>query len=348
MKRSLFILFLLTLPVAALYSQKAQQYKVGCIGFYNLENLFDTEDDPIINDAEFLPTGAKNWTKELYMDKLGNLSRVISELGTELSPDGVSILGVAEIENRRVLEDLVSQPKLASRNYQIIHFDSPDQRGIDVGLIYQAKYFTPTTSKAVLMPIFSPTGDTIKTRDILFVSGLYDGEPLHILVNHWPSRRGGEAASQPFRNAAALICKNIADSLIQADPNAKILIMGDLNDDPTSPSVKKVLAVSYKKEETKKGGLFNPMYDFYKRGIGTLAYQDSWNLFDQIILSYGLINEKTGGFQFYNARVFNENYLFQKSGQYRGYPHRTFSGDTYIAGFSDHLPVFVYLVKPIQ
>mgnify|MGYP000367249381 CR=1 FL=1 len=348
MKRAVFFLFLLTLPASALVAQKAQQYKVGAIGFYNLENLFDTEDDPAINDSEFLPTGKKNWNDANYQDKLGNMSRVISELGTELSPDGISILGVAEIENRKVLEDLVKQPKLAARNYQIIHFDSPDERGIDVGLLYQAKYFKPTGSQAVFTPIFNPDGSPRKTRDILFVSGLYDGEPIHILVNHWPSRSGGEAASQPYRNAAALICKNIADSLMQADPNAKILIMGDLNDDPTSPSVKKILDANFKKDDTKKGGLFNPMYDFFKRGLGTLAYQDSWNLFDQIIISYGLINEKAGGFQFYNARVFNESYLFQKSGQYRGYPHRTFSGDTYIGGFSDHLPVFVYLAKPIK
>lgn len=348
MKKSVFFLLLLILPAFTLFAQKAQQYKVGAIGFYNLENLFDTEDDPLINDSEFLPSGKKNWTETIYQEKQGNMARVISELGTELSPDGISILGVAEIENRKVLEDLVKQPKLAARNYQIIHFDSPDERGIDVGLLYQAKYFKPTSSQAVLMPIYNPDGSTRKTRDILYVSGLYDGEPLHILVNHWPSRSGGEAASQPYRNAAALICKNIADSLMQADPNAKIIIMGDLNDDPTSPSVKKILAANFKKEDTKKGALFNPLYDFFKRGIGTLAYQDSWNLFDQIIISYGLINEKAGGFQFYNARIFNENYLFQKSGQYRGYPHRTFSGDTYIGGFSDHLPVFIYLAKPIQ
>ncbi len=347
MKKTVFTLVFAFLLVYTSFAQQAKQYKVGCIGFYNLENLFDTEDDPKINDSEFLPGGAKRWTEELYKDKLGNMARVISELGTEMSPDGISILGVAEIENRRVLEDLVKQPKLAGRNYQIIHFDSPDERGIDVGLLYQGKYFKPTSSRAVVMPIYTPEGDTNKTRDILFVSGLYDGEPLHVLVNHWPSRRGGEAATAPYRNAAALICKNIADSLMQADPNAKIFIMGDLNDDPTSPSVKKVLNVSYKKEDTRKGGLFNPMYDFFKRGIGTLAYQDSWNLFDQIIISYGVVNEKAGGFQFYSARVFNENYLFQKSGQYRGYPHRTFSGDNYIGGFSDHLPVFVYLVKPL-
>jgi len=347
MKRSVFFLLLLALPAINLLAQKAQQYKVGAIGFYNLENLFDTEDDPLINDSEFLPTGKKNWTEAIYQEKQGNMARVISELGTELSPDGVSILGVSEVENRKVLEDLVKQPKLASRNYQIIHFDSPDERGVDVGLLYQTKYFKPTSSKAVFTPVFNADGTPDQTRDILFVSGLYDGEPLHILVNHWPSRSGGEAASQPKRNASALICKNIADSLMQADPNAKIIIMGDLNDDPTSPSVKKILAASFKKEDTKKGGLFNPMYDFFKRGIGSNAYQDSWNLFDQIILSHGLINEKAGGFQFYNARVFNESYLFQKSGQYRGYPLRTFSGDNYIGGFSDHLPVFVYLVKPI-
>ncbi len=338
----IFLFFLLSFSNA-----QDQQYKVACIGFYNLENLFDTEDDPAINDEEFLPTGTRLWTTEVYQEKQRNLARVISELGASLTPDGVAILGVSEIENRRVLEDLVKEPALASRNYQIVHYDSPDRRGIDVGLIYQPKYFTVTGSKAIPLMIYGENESRIYTRDILYVAGLLDGEPLHVLVNHWPSRRGGEAATQPYRNAAALICKNVKDSLLQIDPNAKVIVMGDLNDDPTSSSVKKVMAAKHKKDAVKAGDFFNPMHEYFKKGIGTLAYRDAWSLFDQIILTEGLVNEKQDGFRFYKAQVYNEKYLIQKTGQFKGYPYRTFDFDNYIAGYSDHFPVFVYLIKPL-
>jgi hypothetical protein len=344
MFKQLFTLFIFFLVSQISFSQ--QQYKVACIGFYNLENLFDTVDDTLINDEEFLPEGLRKWTPDVYEEKKRNLARVISELGTELTPDGVAILGVAEIENRFVLEDLVKQPAIVSRNYQVVHHDSPDRRGIDVGLLYQPKYFTVTGSRAIPLLIYSDDGERIYTRDILHVAGLLDGEPLHVLVNHWPSRRGGEAATQPFRNAGALICKNVKDSLLQIDPNAKVIVMGDLNDDPTSPSVKKVLAAKGKKPDVKDGDFFNPMFDYFKKGIGTLAYRDAWSLFDQIILSEGLVDEDQAGFRFYKAQVYNENYLIQKTGQFKGYPYRTFDFDNYIAGYSDHFPVFVYLLKP--
>jgi len=340
------ILFVLLFSFHLSIAQQ-QQYQVACVGFYNLENLFDTFDDPITNDEEFLPTGLRRWTTAVYQEKQRNLARVISELGTELTPDGVAILGVAEIENSLVLEDLVREPALADRNYQIVHYDSPDRRGVDVGLIYQPKYFTVTGSQAIPLMIYNEEGNRIFTRDILYVAGLFGGEPLHILVNHWPSRRGGEAASQPFRNAAALICKNVKDSLLQIDPGAKVIVMGDLNDDPTSPSVKKVLAAKNKKKDVKAGDFFNPMHDFFKNGIGTLAYRDAWSLFDQIILSEGLVQEDQSGYRFHKARVYNEKYLIQKTGQFKGYPYRTFDFDNYIAGYSDHFPVYVFLVKPI-
>jgi hypothetical protein len=327
-------------------SQEAR-YEVACIGFYNLENLFDTLNDPNINDEEFTPEGPRNWTKEVYLDKQKNMARVISELGTEMTPDGVAILGVAEIENRSVLEELVKQPALAARHYQIVHYDSPDERGVDVGLLYQPKYFTVKGSKSIPLIIYGEDKQRNFTRDILYVSGLLNGEPLHVLVNHWPSRRGGEAATQPFRNAAALICKNVKDSLLQIDPHAKVIVMGDLNDDPVSPSVKKVLDAKGKKKDVKPGGFFNPMYDFFKQGYGTMAYQDAWSLFDQIILSAGLADEQQPGYRFYKAAVHNRPYLIQHTGQFKGYPFRTFDFDNYIAGYSDHFAVYVYLVKAL-
>jgi hypothetical protein len=322
-----------------------KEYQVACVGFYNLENLFDTEDDPEKRDGDFTPEGKRLWTEDLYAEKLDNMAKVVAELGTELTPDGIAILGVSEIENRKVLEDLVAEEKLKNRDYQIVHFDSPDKRGIDVGLLYQAKYYEVTNSKAIPLMIYDDNEERIFTRDILLVSGNFQGEPLHILVNHWPSRRGGEKRSAPLRNAGADRCKLVIDSLRKIDANAKIMLMGDLNDDPVSPSVKKHLAAKSDVKKLKKGDLFNPMYKYYKKGIGTLAYRDAWSLFDQIIMTESLTNKKQTGFQYYRTDIYNKKYLVQKTGRYKGYPYRTFSGDTYQGGYSDHYPVFVYLIK---
>ncbi len=339
------LLLLFTAPILIHAQQK--QYNIGAIGFYNLENLFDTIDSPDTRDSEFTPLGDNLYNTEVYLDKLNKLARVISELGTDRTPDGVAILGVAEVENRKVLEDLVAEPAIRARRYEIVHYDSPDQRGIDVGLLYQPKYYKVLNSRPIPVEIYDDKGERTYTRDILFVSGLFDGEPLHVLVNHWPSRRGGEAATQPLRNYAASLCKSVADSLMQADPNAKIIIMGDLNDDPSSPSVRQVLNAKQKKEQVKPGGMFNPMYDFYKKGIGTLAYQDAWSLFDQLILSYGLINPSAGGYQFYQANVHNKPYMTQQTGHFKGYPFRCYVGATYTGGYSDHFPVYLYLIREV-
>ena len=344
--KQLLLSFLFFLFLQTAFSQK-QDYKVACVGFYNFENLFDTIDSPDTDDSEFLPNGLRKWTGEVYAEKLKNLARVISELGTDVTPDGPAILGVAEVENQLVLEDFVKQEKVAGRHYKIVHYESPDHRGIDVGLLYQPKYFEVTASQAVPLMIYDEKGERIFTRDILFVSGKLDGEPLHILVNHWPSRRGGEAATRPLRNAAAMICKNIKDSLMNLDPSAKVIVMGDLNDDPNSPSVKKVLAATASKDKVKEGGFFNPMEAFFDQGFGTMAYNDAWSLFDQIIISEGLTREKQNGYRYLKAQVYSKPYLIQKTGQFKGYPFRTFDFDNYIGGYSDHFPVCLFLVKRI-
>ncbi len=328
------------------YGQK-KQYKIVSVGFYNLENLFDTIDDPDNRgDDEFIPTGSKNWNREKYAEKLGNLGRVVSELGTDYTPDGVAILGVAEIENVHVLEDLVQHPILEERNYQIIHFDSPDHRGIDVGLLYQPKYFRPLKTTPISMKEGpSNHGDTLFTRDILYVSGLLDGDTVHILVNHWPSRSGGESATTHLREYAAYLNKKAIDELYRKEENPKIILMGDLNDDPVSPSLKKVLGTKRKKHQTSKRDLFNPMYDLYRKGIGTNAWRDTWNLFDQLVISGTLVDEEAEGYRYYQTSIHNEKYLTQKSGRYQGYPFRTFAGDNYQGGYSDHFPVYLYLIK---
>lgn len=349
MKTYLTITFFLLLTPLALVAQKdrnTEEYKLAAIGFYNLENLFDTIDSPTTNDADFLPGGRLLWNTEKYVSKQANMAKVISQLATDLTPDGVALLGVAEVENRKVLEDLVAQPELKDRNYQIIHFDSPDERGIDVGLLYQPKYFTLSGAKAFPVSLKDPkTGAEDFTRDILYATGTIDGEQIHIMVGHWPSRRGGESASAWARAAAAGVCRHIADSLQAADPNAKILVMGDLNDDPNNKSVSTVLRARGNTEKMKDGDLYNPMYDLFKEGSGTLAYRDAWNLFDQIIVSEGLVSKKVGGWQLYKTRVFRQPWLLQTEGAFRGYPFRTFVGDIFINGYSDHLPVYLFFLK---
>jgi len=342
--RNIIVVLLALLPLY-ITAQK-DEYKVGAIGFYNLENLFDTLDNPAINDQDFLPTGRLLWNTEKYISKQFNMAKVISQLATDLTPDGVAILGVAEIENHKVLEDLCAQEALKSRNYQIIHYDSPDERGIDCAFLYQSKYFTPLGSKALPVVLKDPKiGKRDFTRDIIYVAGLFDGEPIHVMVGHWPSRRGGEAASAWGRAAAAGVCKVTADSIRAIHPNAKIIVMGDLNDDPNNKSVAVVLRSKGNSEKVQDGDMYNPFYDLYKAGNGSLAYRDSWNLFDQIMVSKAFIHKQTGGWQLYKAQVFRQPWLLQTDGQFKGYPFRTYVGDIFINGYSDHLPTFLYFLK---
>ncbi len=345
LKKWKWVVLLLLFAAQSAFTQ--QQYKIGAIGFYNFENLFDTIDTPNVRDTEFTPTGDKLWDSQRYQEKLNNMAEVVSRLGTELSPDGLAVLGVCEVENRKVLEDFVQEPLIRERGYQVVHHDSPDERGIDVALLYNPKYFQVLGKKAMPVLLYDEEGERDFTRDVLLVSGLFDGEPIHLMINHWPSRSGGEAASQPKRNAAALVCKQAADSLMQAQPGAKVIIMGDLNDDPISPSVKEVLNAERQVKRVKPGSLYNPWYQLYKKGIGTLAYRDAWNLFDQMIISYGLVNPEEG-YRLYKVSIYNEPYLLQKSGPYKGYPFRTFGGDNYLGGYSDHFPVYMYLIKPVE
>lgn len=320
-----------------------QKATVACIAFYNVENLFDTIDTPDVNDFEYTPQGSKQWDSEKYWNKIRMLAQVIKEIGTDLTPDGPAILGLSEVENKLVLNDLVNDPQIKDRGYRIAHYDSPDRRGVDVALIYQPKYFTYLSSKPYL---FIPEGrENFYSRDVLLVSGLFHGEPMHILVNHWPSRRGGERASRPLRNAAAKLNRQIIDSLMQADPTAHIVVMGDFNDDPINESMKKYLQTNLDKKKLKDGELYNPFYDFYRKGIGTLAWRDSWNLFDMIVMNQTLLTEDKSTYTFLRAGVFNKRFLLQSEGRFAGYPYRTHAGDTYLGGYSDHFPVYIYLVR---
>jgi len=328
------------------HGQEKVAYKIACIGFYNVENLFDIYDDPLTNDAEYLPNGANAWDSTKYANKLLNLSKVISDMASDLSPDGIAVLGVAEIENRLVLEDLVATPKLKDRNYKIVHYDSPDRRGVDVGLIYQEKYFKVKNSASYRL-VFENDPNYF-TRDQLIVTGDMDGEDVSIIVAHWPSRRGGQKASEPNRIQAAQLGRKIIDSLLNDNPAAKIILMGDLNDDPINKSVAEYIRAKGKVEKMTSGDMYNVMYDHYKSGNGTLAWNDAWNLFDQIIVSESFVNKDTTSYIFHKSFVYKKDYIIQQEGNYAGYPLRTHAGGVYLNGYSDHFPVYMVIKKEVK
>jgi len=365
------LLFFLFICVAG--NAQDKKFKVHTVAFYNVENLYDTVNDPKVNDEEYLPGGRQHWTGEKYKKKLANLAKVIAQLGTTDNPNSPTILGVAEIENRKVLEDLIKQPLLAGKDYGIVHFDSPDKRGVDVGFLYQKKYFKPTSYKNFPLYIYDKNALKLKkkleedkaagketsdedegviinvdlegrryTRDQLLVTGMFDGEEMSFIVNHWPSRAGGEKVSSPFREAAAALNKKIIDSLYKVNPNAKVITMGDLNDGPYNNSIKVVLGAKALKEDVKPGGLYNPMEEMAKKGIGTLAYRDAWDLFDQMIMTEPLTKKDYTSYRFWKAGVYNKTFMTQPAGAFKGYPLRNSNGNV---GYSDHFPVYVYLIK---
>ncbi len=347
MKNITQILFATIFIVTSAYAQEEgkKEYEVAAIGFYNLENLFDTVIDPDTNKIlqdDFTPHSHKRWTSKRYQEKLNRMSKVIAELGTDITPDGLAILGVAEVENKAVLEDLVKESSIKNRNYKVVHYDSPDKRGIDVGLLYNPSYFKVESSRSVSLRSIDTT---FYTRDQLLVSGYLNGEKVHVIVAHWPSRRGGQKRSNPRRAAAATLGKMIIDSLQKAEPEAKILYMGDLNDDPTDKSVRNHLKGVGKKEDAKLGTMYNPWESYYKKGIGTLAYRDTWNLFDQILVSSNLVGKDYSTYKYYKATIHSKSYLKNSEGQYKGYPFRTYAGGSYQGGYSDHFPVYLYLIK---
>ncbi|MCX6290383.1 MAG: hypothetical protein NT126_01310 [Bacteroidetes bacterium] len=329
------------------YSQ-GKKYKVVIAGFYNLENFYDTINDPKVRDEDFLPDGPYLYTSEVFLDKVHHLATVISQIGTDLSPDGLSILGCAEVENEGVMQLLIHDSLLAGRKYSIVHYDSPDERGIDVGLIYNPKYFTPKYSSPLFVHLPDEEGRPHYTRDVLYVYGMLNGEPLHVFVNHWPSRRGGEEVSAPNRAIAAGVCKHAIDSIVKLNPDAKILLMGDLNDDPVSPSVAEVIGAKGDPKEVKPGGMYNPWVSYFQKGIGTLAYNDSWNLFDQVMLSSGFLNKNQKGYFLKEAKIFSKPWMIQQTGRYKGYPKRTYDFNKYMGGYSDHFPTYVELLKEVN
>ncbi len=341
----LVVAALLAIPAAWSQTQNAKRgMQMAGIAFYNLENLFDTiPNNPEGRDIEYTPGGPKKWDSRKYNDKLDNLSYAISQFTSPTTPNGPAIIGVSEIENRSVLEDLVARPALRQWNLQIVHHDSPDARGVDVGMLYNPRYFkveNVTNHRLTAVPF--------RTRDQMCVVGSLLGQRIAVIVNHWPSRLGGQEKSSPNREAAAALCKEIADSLWRIDPEIGVMIMGDLNDDPMDKSCAKILGAKRDMKNVGKHGFFNPWWKKLDEGIGTLAYKSQWNLFDQIILSGNLVDTPDDRWHFYRADVLNKDFLKDTEGNRQGYPKRTFASGSYLNGYSDHFPTEVFLRRYVN
>lgn len=345
MKRNLLLLAALLIVNLAAFSQQQKKFAVYGVGFYNLENLFDTCHDAGKNDYEYLPN--KGWTGMKYTHKLHNMSRVLADMGTDVLPGvGCAFIGVSEVENRNALNALVSQPALKERNFQFEHIEGPDRRGVDCALLYNPALFKVKNTRLVPYVQEKAKDSTFYTRGFLTVRGELGGDDVAVIVCHWPSRFSG-----PFyRESAARQVKVVKDSLLRINKNMKVMVMGDMNDDPTNKSMTGYLNAKPEISQVGPDDMYNPWYNILaKEGKGTLFYNGSWNLFDQIVLTPNMLNQKGSkdysSLKFWKNQVFRRDYLIQQEGQYKGAPLRTQAGGRWLDGYSDHLPVVVYLVK---
>jgi hypothetical protein len=311
--------------------------------FYNVENLFDIYDDSLTRDEEFTPEGERRWNNRRFYNKLNNIYKVIMAVGQWEPP---SIIGLCEIENRLVLDKLIYETPLKNFGYRIIHHESPDRRGIDVALLYREEHFIPFHHEAVAVTFSNDTAR--KTRDILYVKGLvFDKEMIHLFVNHWPSRYGGYMVSKPSRKTAALKLRQKTDSLLNINPNLNIIIMGDFNDNPDDESLQDVLLAANPGNSISNGELFNLMKLFNNNNTGTLKYRESWDIFDQFIVSGTLLQPDAKILiRDFKAEIFAPDFLFEDDKAYFGKrPFRTYTGFKYSGGYSDHLPVYIDLMN---
>lgn len=304
------------------------EYRFG-IAFYNLENLFDTVDDPHTLDDDFTPESRKKWTDKRLHKKLDKLSRVISQIGKEEVGHPPVIVGLAEVENREVVEMLVEKKALKDLDYRVVHFDSPDERGIDTALIYRAAYFEVMQAKAQAALLYDDDGDRDYTRDILHVHGKLAGQDLHLMVNHWPSRRKGVEETEPKRLKVAGVQRQLVETVWEQDAEARLIVMGDFNDGPSSKSIALL-----------KGAEFiNPLASEASDDSGSLSHDQEWYLFDQILVSHNML-DPSGSIFFLESDIYDPDYLREYDGKYEGSPFRSYAGRKFLGGYSDHFPVF--------
>jgi predicted extracellular nuclease len=328
-----------TLLLIFSFSSRAQ--KNLWVGFYNQENLFDTIDDPHKNDNEFLPDAKNGWNTEKYQNKIDHMARVVASMNENQGPD---ILGMCEVENDLVLTDLTQNQQLKKMKYKFVHFEGPDERSIDNALIYQGKKFTLVSAKAY--PVVFPENLNSKTRDILLVTlkHIKTKSTIVLLVNHFPSRLGGEKESEPKRINAAKILRSIYDSITLADPNTPVVMMGDFNDEPTNQSIHETLQAKGHTAEVTGHDLFNAMYELEEQKMGSHFYKNEWHSLDQIIMSNNLVNcNNPICYHPASVSIYKQPWMIESTGKYAGSPLRTFGGQKYLNGYSDHLPVYVIL-----
>jgi len=352
MKRFLQTALLIAAMLFAATSLEAQN-KRYTVMFYNLENLYDTIQDPTIYDTEFIPTGVKQWNSAKYWKKMSNIEKVFFSVATQ-NKAYPTVIGVSEIENRNVLEDVVSLDKLQNANYQICHYDGPDARGVDCAFLYRPDQFKIEGSEPIKAKI-PGAREGFRTRDILTMWGTIEGEPFFFVVSHWPSRRGGQSSSAFLREGVAAQIRGIIDSVRTANPLVKAVVMGDFNDDPQDKSVSEYLGGKLNKSKLDPNDMYNPFWQLHKDGYGSLAYNDAWNLFDNIVVSASLANPQEGTLGLWKPKkskywgnIFAPDFLHQQEGQYKGYPLRTYVGNNFQAGFSDHFPVFIFIAKQTE
>ena len=342
------ILLVLLCAVACVQQVMAQggkrQFAVYGVAFYNLENLFDTINNNGKYDLEFSPQGSRQWDGRKYRAKIDNLASAIANMTSPTTPNGPAIVGVSEIENKSVLDDLVKAAPIKRWMLQVVHHDSPDRRGVDVGLLYNPRMFRVLDVTNHLLTVEGNPG--FRTRDQMCVTGLLGGDTVSVIVNHWPSRLGGQEQSSYLREAAAALSKHIADSLWAIRPNQGVIIMGDLNDDPMDRSCAVTLGAVKKEKDAAYHGFYNPWWKVLDDGIGTLAYKSQWNLFDQIIVSGTLLKaHRPGALQYWKCEVHNHEFLRDTNGSRQGYPLRTYSSGVWLNGYSDHFPTEIFLIK---
>ncbi len=348
--RKFNLILIISLCLLALSAKAEKKYACYGIGFYNQENLFDTCHDEGKRDYDFLPTGSYRWNGLKYTHKLRNMAKALADMGTDKLPNvGCAIIGMSEVENHKVLDDLISQEPLAKRGYKYIHIEGPDRRGIDCALLYNPCLFQVRTSKLVPYVQTLAKDSAFLTRGFLTVSGELAGEPVTVIVCHWPSR----SAKSFYREQGGREVRALKDSLLKVNPKEKVIVMGDMNDDPNNESMTTALGCKPEIDEVGNGEMYNPWYNLLvKDGTGTLFYGGSWNLFDQIVLTPNLLNRKGkkdfSTLKYFSHQIFRRDYLFQTEGKYKGAPKRTHAGGVWLDGYSDHLPVVVYLLKEIK
>ncbi|MFL5731377.1 MAG: endonuclease/exonuclease/phosphatase family protein [Cytophagaceae bacterium] len=335
--RFLIVNILFSGVLALFFSASLKEKTEYTLAFYNVENLFDTINDPLKMDEEFLPQGKYRWSSKRYQTKVRNLARVIEELGGGSGPD---IIGICEAENKQVLQDVFSREGLAAGAYKVIQYNSSDRRGVDVALAYKSSVFKPFASR----PYSVKSLKDVKwnTRDLLLVSGKISADTVHILVNHWTSRRGGQKETAPKRIILARLARKIVDSLQTSSPKAKIIIMGDFNDEPGDLSLSRYLGCT-DQLPLKKGQIYNSFITLEKEGKGTVKFQKSWDMFDQIMISGGLLESSSLRYKDYSKGILDLDWMHYKNVK-ANVPFRTYQGSKYLGGFSDHLPVYIKLV----